>query len=394
MSIRMFMPGHGLYTDTLILYGIALPLCEALEEQIEREPEFVKARSLEQTYELEVQVDDYAKIAQAIADYVADKQERLSGILTSGPLGFFDESDVKVMRQALTDRERLSDYLKSLAEPGHAELRGEGRDGRGKTMKLPLIPMAGKYLHRDLTKAPSYKAAQYKACNCCCALAALGLAMAAFPVLGGMGRELNRVIVVVSFEGEVNADYFRYFNDFHVRSWEDFYRKLRSVKAAGIRATGAAAQLPLRTVMKLVVSAFSPSLVRCMAGAEARWHALGVNFAGRPRAPQVRGFHDLEVTALIMGLNELYTHGYTLITNLFDVLRSLVESGEGHALEAFLDFIATRDLTDLYVFARGAYSAVEWERTQASGKNRWEIVLSQADQCRELAEILLKSEEA
>jgi len=395
MTLRLFTPGHSLYTDTLILYGMAIPLCELFEDEVNSNPSFVRTRNLGHFFELEIDLDDCSKVAETVSEFASEYSDTLTTTLTSGPLGFFSDRDIRVFVQALTDEGKLNEYLRSLSTPGHAERSGEGRGGRGKTVKLPLMPIAGKYLHEDLTTATKYPPAQYKACNYCSALAALGLAEAAFPSVGRARREWSRVIVLMSFEGETDARYYAMLTNYRAGDWEEFYRKLQSVRAAGLRSTGAAAQLPLRTLMKLVVSAFSPGLVRAMAMTNARWHALGVCFAGRPKAPQVRGFHDLEITALIDGLSVLYERGGTLIKDLFPLLGLMIEGGEGHALEALLDFISGRSLEALYAFARGAYSVVEWERAQERGrarppgKGRWISALNRAEDCRELARKLL-----
>jgi len=387
--LKLFTPGHSLYTDTLLSYGIVIPLCEGFREEAGFNPSFIRVKSVGHFFELQIDFDDWSSLAEAISDFTSNNESTLITTLTKGPLGFFNDKDVGVFIQALTDEGKLSEYLRSLNVPGHAERYGEGRGGRGKTVKLPLMPMAGKYLHKDLTTAMRYPQAPYKACNYCSALAALGLAEAAFPAVGRMKREWARVIVLMSFEGEVDARYYAMLYGYKVKDWDEFYRKLQSVRAAGLRSTGAAAQLPLRTLMKLIVSAFSPGLVGAMAMAGARWHALGVSFAGRPKAPQVRGFHDLEITALIDGLNLLYEREGTLITDIFELLRLLIESGEGDALEAFFDFIANRSSDAFYRFARGAYSAIEWGRAQLPEKKRWMIALRNAESCRWLARKLL-----
>ncbi|OYT51965.1 hypothetical protein B6U66_02915 [Candidatus Bathyarchaeota archaeon ex4484_135] len=385
MTVELYTPGHGLYTDTLILYGLTLPLCEVLGQQEGEIPaELIRAWSVGGFYRLEVQVADYDELADLIASYVADIEDRMAGELTRGPLGFFTEGDVGVFLQALTDTGGLADYLRRLSTPGHAERAGEGREGRGrwKTVKLPLMPVAGKYLHRDLTEASRYPQAPYKACGYCCALAALGLLEASFPILG-RGREWNRVITILAFDGFTDARYFDLLAAYHIRDWEEFYRKLMAVAAA--------AQLPLRVLMKLVVALFSPGLVRAMAVAQARWRVLGANLAGRPKAPQVRGYQELEITALVHGLDTLYERGFMAFSELFPLVRALIEAGEVDALESFLDFVAIRSLRDLYLFARGAFSTLERMRTGREPEKRklWGEAARRVRECQKAASLLL-----
>ena len=385
MTVELYTPGHGLYTDTLILYGLTLPLCEVLGQREGEIPaELIRAWSAGGFYRLEVRVADHDELANLIADHVADVEDRMAEELTKGPLGFFMEGDVGVFLQALTDIRSLADYLRSLSTPGHAERAGEGREGRGrwKTMKLPLMPTAGKYLHRDLTEASRYPQAPYKACGYCCALAALGLLEASFPILG-RGKEWNRVITILAFDGLTDTRYFDLLAEYRIRDWEEFYRRLMAVAAA--------AQLPLRVLMKLVVALFSPGLVRVMAVAQARWRVLGVNLAGRLKAPQVRGYQELEITALVHGLDTLYERGYMAFSELFPLARALIEAGEVDALESFLDFVASRSLGDLYLFARGAFSTLERMRTGREPEKRklWGEAVRRVRKCQEAASLLL-----
>lgn len=385
MSVRVYTPGHGLYTDTLILYGITLPLCEALGERLLKQPDLIRAKSLGQVYELEIQVNTSSDIARAISNYMSRHKSEMMNRLSGKPLGFFSEKDVDVVAQALTDTNGMGAYIQDLTKPGHSKRKREGRKGRGNTMRLPLMPIAGKYLHEDLTQASRYPQAQYKACNYCCALASLGLSQASLPILGAVGREWHRIVTVLAFEGEVNGDYFRLLNNYRVSDWERFYSRLGK----------AVAQLPLRVLVKYVVTHFSPTLVRGMRGALARWYVFSVDFAGRPKAPQIRGFQDLEITPLITGLSKLYKlpNISTLATvELQGLLDLLVESGEAQALEALMDFIATRKLEYLYIFARGTYSAIERERTGVLKGGRWRKALAQAGRFQELANALLRSE--
>ena len=392
MTVELYTPGHGLYTDTLILYGLTLPLCEVLGQQEgEIQAELIRAWSVGGFYRLEVRVADHGELADLIASYATDVEDRMVEGLTRGPLGFFTEGDVGVFTQALADTGGLADYLRRLSTPGHAERAGEGREGRGrwKTVKLPLMPMAGKYLHRDLTEVSRYPQAQYKACGYCCALAALGLLEASFPI-PGRGREWNRVITILAFDGFTDARYFDLLAAYHIKDWKEFYHKLLNVGARR-RATGAAAQLPLRVLMKLVVALFSPSLVRAMTVAQARWRVLGTNLAGRPKAPQVRGYQELEITALVHGLDTLYERGFMAFSELFPLARTLIEAGEVDALESFLDFVASRSLGDLYLFARGAFSTLERTRTEREPEKRklWGEAVRKVRECQEAARLLL-----
>ncbi len=290
------------------------------------------------------------EIVDAIEYFAHREMETLYSQLAArdSPLGFFSENDIETFIQALKDREGISKFLRSLREPGHVLRWGEGRGGRGKTMRLPLIPLAGKYLHLDVTEKRKYSPTPYKSCNYCNALAAFGLLKATYPVRVGK----NRVIISIPFEGKVEGDYLSNFFEFHLTYWREFYEELS-------RRYRVAEQLPVRTTIFLVVSTFSGELMLSMAESPARWHAIGINFSGRPSAPEIRGFYDVNISSFVKGLSDLYKAGFLGLSSLGNLLHQLSIQGEARALDALFTFISERKVDALYHFSRWSYLLIE-----------------------------------
>jgi len=344
--MRLFTPGHSTYTDTLMLYG----LCRALYLQFGEEfkGNFLKATRIGQQYmiEMEANVDE---IVEALMRIPSSEGDRMYSQLTEAgsPLGLFGERDVEEALETLRDEEGLRGYLNDLQEIGHSARRGEGRGGRGKTVKLPLMPLAGKYQHRDLTSTPKFAAKSYKACKHCRALTLLGFLNS---VYGVRGRE-GRMIITLPFEGMVEADFFSDFFAFYPMYWEQFFDELRRVRLVD--------QVPIRTATYIVISLFSGDLIDAMTEAEAGWHSIGIRFAGRPGAPEVRGFCELELTSFIEGLNRLYKQGIQGLTPIQNLIYLLISQGDANTLDSLFNFISKGRAEDMYEAVRGAHSTLQ-----------------------------------
>ena len=352
--MKIFTPGHSTYTDTLILYGI----CKAIHAYFEDEfkGDFVRASKMGQQYQLEIKAD-VKDLVKAFVKLSHDQEDTMYAQLTDrrSPLGLFSENDVKEALETLRDEKGLRDYISDLIEPGHPARRREGRGGHGKTIKLPLMPLAGKYQHKDLTLVTKYPSRFYKACRYCRALALTGFLNATYPVIGRQGR----VIIVISFEGLTDSEYFSDFFTFHPAYWSEFFEELRRAKLVD--------QLPVRTIMFIVVSLFSADLIDAMARAEANWRSVGIRFAGRPGAPEIRGFCELEFTSFVYGLNKLYKSGIPGLFQISGLIRLLASQGDADSLDSLFKFVSSADIRDTYGFVRGAYSAIQRAKLQKKG---------------------------
>jgi len=345
-GILLYTPGHSPYTDTLIAYGLAYALRDAPELEI-------RGRGTHYEVLVEAEIEDVATCIRrvfrerAVAELRGDVLRRLLA-----------GRDVDQALRALEDGGLLK-YLYELTEPGHS--RREGRHGKGSTFKLPLMPLAGKYLHTDLTAKTKYDAKQYKACKWCSALAMLGLATGALTLSFGT----SRVVVLFSFEGAVDREYLATFFEF-----------LESLKAE--REEGRTMledlrysldSIPDRLLAYSLTTYLSKELVLVMSVAAARWRALVVRFDTR-RAVQVRGFQDVELNSVIGSLEEIIRldeeEGTDTWGRLGDLIRRLMrrararDSNAHHALDSLtslFDFLASRRAEYLYEFARSGYKA-------------------------------------
>lgn len=273
------------------------------------------------------------------------------------PLGLFSLKDVKRAVETLRDQEGFKNYLKDLLDPGHTLRRKEGRGGRGETVKLPLMSIAGKYLHKDLTLTTKYATQAYKACDHCIATALTGFLNATYPVMGRQGR----VVILPVFEGSTDAGYFSSLFSFNPTFWKQFFDELRRIRLAD--------QLPVRIAAYFIASLFSGDLISAMARAQAGWYLVSMCFAGRPGAPEVRGFYELELTSFIDGLTRLYEAGLPGLSQLRSLMYLLASQGDACSLDSLFMFISSGDLDNLYGFVRGAYSMLE--RMRLKGERGW-----------------------
>lgn len=372
--MNIYTPGHSVYTDTLILYGI----CKALQESFEEEfaEKLVAVERLGQQYELKIGVD-VDELAEAIFELTHGEEDTMRDQLTSprNPLGLFKPKDVDKALTTLRDLNGLKEYLRDLSHIGHIARYHEGRGGKGENVKLPLMPTAGKYLHRDATVSKKYATYYYKACGYCVALGLMGFLEATYPLSGRRGK----VVVTIPFEGMSGARYFLNFFKYHLTYWKQFYEELRKGRIVD--------QLPGRTTMFLIVSLFSKDLVDSMVETPAGWSAVGVCFAGRPGAPEIRGLSELELTAFIEGLNRLYKSDLAL-SDLRNLMFTLASHGDADSLDALFEFISSGELGRFYEFVRGAYATLE--RVRLRGEAGWKAALSNLHRSREMARAILK----
>ncbi|HDI52806.1 MAG TPA: hypothetical protein ENF89_01505 [Candidatus Bathyarchaeota archaeon] len=118
-------------------------------------------------------------------------------------------------------------------------------------------------------------------------------------------------------------------------------------------------QVPIRTATYIVISLFSGDLIDAMTGAEAGWHSIGIRFAGRPGAPEVRGFCELELTSFIEGLNRLYKRGIQGLAPIQSLIYLLISQGDADTLDSLFNFISKGRAEDMYEAVRGAHSTLQ-----------------------------------
>jgi len=349
-SIVLYTPGHSLYTDTLIMYALA--------HELRYDPSLV-VEGLGTHYRIkaEVDLDDLVEALSVAYEGIRSEpiERRLRRLLS--------ERDFAMAEQALQDTSKLRKYLHSLEEPGHA--RNEGRLGKGSTLKLPLMPTAGKYLHTDLMIKPKYDTKQYKVCGWCVALGILGLAYGSLI----LSLERHRLAILFAFEGKVDHEYFGRFFEF----MDSAYLTSEEMESKGQVALNELRRslnaLPLRSVAYATVLLLNRELIVTMEGTKATWKALTARF-DTARAVQVRGYQSLELDALLSAAADIIRMSEEGSVDAWSLTRDMVISlirkariqdpKASYALDSLgrlLDFLVERRPELLYYFARNGYRA-------------------------------------
>jgi hypothetical protein len=342
-GLVLHTPGHSPYTDTLMMYALAHALGDNLEAVEGRGGSYVlHAEGLTE--------EDLALRIKARFDIIKGEfGGRLARLV--------DEDDVAAAGDTLARTSELASYLRSLSQPGHSQ--SEGRLGRGKLLKLPLMPYAGKYYRVDLTKEVKYRTKDYSVCPYCFAIALIGLGV------GTVSVALRSLVVVatIGFEGEISGGVAR-------RLLEDFER-LRGTEDEALKRVKAD-EVPDRVLSGIFTTRLDDMLVVDMSGSSASWRSFVVRF-DTARAVQVRGYSSFELDALLSSLAELVqlekasaieaekTGEQPLRCGgaLKGALSKLLQAGAVSALEKLFDYLTAWRLGTLYDFFREAYSASE-----------------------------------
>ncbi|MCX8180005.1 MAG: hypothetical protein N3E41_01300, partial [Thermofilaceae archaeon] len=263
-----------------------------------------------------------------------------------------DEKEIRSLGRELYDVKRLAEYLKELTNPGHS--LGEGRFGRGSTFKLPLMPTAGKDLRTDLTLSEKYDSQKpYKVCRLCQALAMLGLALGTLTTQYGGSHIVSTMMFKGEVEGKVVGDLI------------DDYLQLSTAGSWLQNALSRCSdKLPVRLFGYLTLTALDDRLIVDLRGSEAKWTAL-VTLFEKVRVVQVRGYSTVELDGILASLADLIDIDKKFNTSsrsrLINVCESLLRVCSVESLEKLFDSLSTRRLSDVYSFARSAYSNLKRE---------------------------------
>jgi len=331
-------PGHSPYTDTLIMYAIAYAAEDKLEE--------VVGRGL--SYTLFIDGMTEVELAESLKVKFDGVKSEFEGRLAR----LVEERDVAAAQDALARVKDLAGYLASLAQPAHAQQ--EGRHGKGRLIKLPLMPSAGKYLREDLTKTRKYRVEEYKVCQYCAALALLGLGVGTVSV----AARTTVVVSTVGFEGALEGQL--------VRQVLESLERLRQGQSDVMRRVRAD-EMPDRLIGNLLLTCFRDDLIASMESSNASWRAFVVRFDVE-RVVQIRGFSALELDSLLTALADLARIGQkeelSCMAYLTELLTRLLGLGAVSAIERLFDYLVLRSIPHLYGAVRDAYS---------SSEGRWSI---------------------
>ncbi|MEM4853067.1 MAG: hypothetical protein QXQ60_05820 [Thermofilum sp.] len=365
----IYTPGHSLYTDTLMMYALAAAARENLQRAVGQGVSYILAfedlTELELAESLRVLFDSVksefsGRLARLIGEERRGEKEKGEKGGEEKEKGKKRKSDVDSALDSLTRIRELAGYLSSLSEPGHAW--EEGRFGRGRSIKLPLMPSAGKYFRADLTKGKKYDTAEYAVCSYCFAVALLGLAVGTV----SMGQGTTQVVSTLAFEGEVDGRSLRgLLNSFEsLRSSQEELSRIIRVE-----------EIPDRVLGSLLLTRFSDESIVQLYGTNASWKSLVVRF-DVARAVQIRGFTTVELDPVLTAMEKLIeleerakvelergavAEGVERLAACRSRFNGFVEKmlslGACSALEKLIDFLATRNLPTLYAALRDAYAS-------------------------------------
>lgn len=382
-KVILYTPGHSLYTDTLIAYGLTHPIIGVLEDPEESLEVFGTGLN----YIITISGLDLDSLAEAIAENIERRAEIIERELVfvpkseaktyaDGRVGLFNEKDITSFIGTLKETAAIREFLESLQSPAHALEEGKtiaGRKAKSK-LKLPLMPTAGKYLSQDLTTVNRFADNRYyRVCNYCAAFAALGLCC------GALTAKWDKwaLIITLGFEGKADGGAIKQAINLVEAEANALAGLSRGVKLSEIAQRPPLSielglsldALPLRTLVQAMLCLFTDSAIRGLSESDASWKALSVKFdASKVKSGnlQVRGYEEILLDPVISALAELLRK--SLIEDLRERILKLLrasrsrgpESGDAiTALESLFTFFQTRRLADLYSFVRSFEVAME-----------------------------------
>jgi len=356
MTLKIYTPGHGLFMDSLIMYGLA---CALREQHLK-----YGVLGFAQTFEVDVDVADISDVASAIAytmfKYKEDINKRLSNELR---LIQRDSSrKLTTYLNSMTDEKEVLRYLSGYLAPGHARNEGRWASG-GQHVWLPFYPHIGKYFTKEFKCEPR----NFGVCQLCIALAALGIYKAAVSVFTLTPRKPptpTTHVIVLSFEGRVVGDLLNEIVD--CIGGSAFDEKVRRVRDA-------AQSLPLGVFIQILLACLTPDLLIRLHKAEALWRACSATFeVVKGGVVQVRGYEDMVVDRYLSSLVHLILLDeerkerkkreeppVNPLERLLKLTEQLLRKEEPAAIEALYRFLNTRAPSDLYTASRQVFKALE-----------------------------------
>ena len=343
MSLRIYTPGHGLFLDSLIMYGLASALNEGNFEY--------RVVGSAQAFELSVEGASASDVTNLIA-YVMEKCKEDIVKLLADDLRLVQREVSNKLRAFLSEAatsDKVEKLLRTYFVPGHA--RDEGREARGKQhVWLPFYPHIGKYFTGEF----KYKSKEYGVCPFCIALASLGFFKAALPIRYPPPGVTSNV-VILSFEGQVSGDVLSRVMSY-LRSPEFVQEVL------GRRSLHRAARiLPLTVFNWVLLAFFSAELLKALYEAAASWTTLSATFdVVKGGVIQVRGYEEMSIDRYLSSLvrlieaDERRSRKANPLNRLQVLTEQLLKEGKEDpaSLEALYRFLISRTSSDLYTASR------------------------------------------
>jgi len=357
MGIKIYTPGHGMITDSLIMYGIVGSLSK-------RFPEDVGVVSISFTgHEYVIDLGDFTldDVADAIA-YVFDEYGHnvARRLLDEGKvIQLQSRGKLEGIISRLSNTDELRSRLNDLTSKGHILRLREGRSLKSKvkdmdTIWLALMPSAGKYRLKDFSAV----ATPYLACILCRGLASLGLYFTG--LMSARGGDSLEIVPV--FNGEITGDVIMKYINVLGNNYTNVANKI--MRVLDILPTDILSKL---TLVELSVLGGGQDLIEELYKSNASWHLISVRFTRG--ASQLRGYDVICVDPLIKGLylvmkndviKDIYLIVDTAIRRLIDK-RKARTSMKGQinvdvdAIDYMIKFLEYRNVELLYRAVRTAY---------------------------------------
>lgn len=317
----IYTPGHNIFMDSLIMYGIIGSISEyfkfkGISEDILKEVK-IEYTGNEYLIDLENVPSEYSNVGMLADSIIYTVSQYKDSIIAR----LIDEVRL-IQRQVrrglestmaiLTRKELLVSYLEDLKELLHISRYQEGRHFRKRRKKqkalktetvwLALLPFAGKFFLKE------FKAdiEEYKACPICKGLATLGLYF-----MGMVGYQRGTSLeTVVTFDGEVSFSLLKHYKDVIDVNYATLFTKISK-----LIDVVPSSLIPKISFLSLAV--LNTSLLREMDESNASWHAITVGFV--KGATQLRTFNELSLDPLINALTTLPEDTLIKLENIIDV---------------------------------------------------------------------------
>lgn len=343
MKIKIFTPGHGIFMDSLIMYGFVSALSSSdVKCYVSGTAGF---------FEIEIEGKSFQDVADLLASEIKRNRESIVKYLVN---------DLRVVQKG--SQNRLESYLgshessdvivksleKAYVSPGHAQY--EGRRRKGQHIWLPFYPHIGKYF----TGEYGYPPVNYGVCPTCITLAALGFYKATIPIKY-MPPKIASHVILLSFDGEVSGETLAEMLIF--TNSDVFIQKINRLRPA-------AENLSLNTFTYVLLTQFTSSLMRKIYESKAMWTSLSTTFdIIKGQVVQIRGYEKISIDKYLSSLSYLMQVDNKYNVNPLDKLRivteNLIKKKEWAAIEALYKFVNSRSYVDLYVATRQVVKALK-----------------------------------
>lgn len=321
--MKIYTPGHGVYSDALIMYGLSRAALDART--------LLGVRGVGNYYEIEVK--DLKSLASNLASLIENERSTIMD-----EVGWFTQiAERKKLERALkylSDEGHCLQLLNKLTKTGHANDEGRGRGGE--SVPLSFIPSAGKYL----TGQFGYKAKAYKLCIGCLGLLSYGF------FEGTVRIPKHLLTVTIAFEGNVDSKCM----DVILGSLKIDREKIRRYSDL----------VPLRTFIYIMISKFGWDVVVSMNETNASWKGIAIKFDKVRAVLQVRGMCELTLDPVLDALSHVRGDDFQAFLNLIE---NLGKTENSTALIYLFEYLLKRDMDILARASRSIYqSALIGER--------------------------------